>query len=502
MENSKGERLTQKEIRTHYSGIILFAAKLTTVATGIIYALMVANSLPQAEYGVWGIFNIIIPYFTILSGAISFWAMRFVARGMQGATKTGAAANTAIGTMAALIYLALLPIITPRFGLQNYLTVYFVMATQVVELYVINVLESCLQGKQPELVGYGLLVGEILKVALSYVFIIHLQLGLIGVAFALVVASAIKIVFYIKTVFGELKQKIAFNYIREWMKGSAFNVYNIIGDRMAAIIFLLLTIYGTEIAASYYYASVQIANVIVYSTFIAFALTPKLLAEGKIDEATMSLKLVMMFAIPMTAGVLALPDSYLVFLRTTGEYVIATPVLVILAIDALVLTTSSIFHYVLYGIERVDEKAKIPFREVVRSRVFIAFSLPYVHSAITLPTAFYALTFLAHNDPLQVAIYVTGINTVGHVATFLVLYYVLRKAVRVKIPWSNIGKYAASSAIMGFMLFFLHPTRRLPTLIFTAIGGLVYIVIVLAIDSDTRKLARISIKILKTRIRL
>lgn len=490
--------MEKKKIRTHYSGAIIFAVKLMTVATGIVFALIVANYLPQAEYGVWGIFNILIPYFTLMSGAISFWTMRFVARGMEGATKTGIVANTILGSVAALVYLALLPIISPTFGLEAYLLAYVILAAHMVEMYLITVLESCLQGTQPEFVGYGLLIGEILKVTFCYVFIIQLQLGLLGVVLSIVVAFAIKTGFYIKTVVSELKQRLMFGYIKEWIKGSAFNLYNIVGDRIAAILFLMLTIYGTEIAASYYYATSQIANIIAYSTFLAFALTPKLLAESKIGEATVSLKLVLMFAIPMTAGVLALPGSYLVFLKTSGEYVVAVPVLVILGIDALVLTVSTVFNMILFGIEKVDEKARIPLSEIVRSRLFIVFSLPYIHSAITLPAAFYALTFLAHNDPLQVAIFVTGINVVGHLAMFFIQYYVLHKAVKLTIPWRSIGKYSVSSAVMAAMLYLVHPTRRLPTLIFTAIGGAAYLGILLAIDSETRVLVRSVLELVRS----
>ena len=493
--------MEKKEIRTHYSGVIIFAAKLTTVATGIAFALIVANSLSQNEYGILGIFNIIIPYFTLLSGPISFWTMRFVARGTECATKTGVVANMTLATIATLVYLALLPIVSPAFGLQNYLIVYLIMAGQVLEAYLITVLESCLQGNQPEFVGYGLLVGEISKLAFCYAFVVWQHWALPGVALSIIVAYAVKVGFYTKVDFKELRQKIVFNYIKEWIKGSAFNVYSIIGDRIAAILFLMLMLYGTEIAASYYYATSQIANIIAYSTFLAFALTPKLLSESKIGEVTTSLKLVWMFAIPMAVGVLTLPGSFLVFLKESGEYVVAAPVLAILAIDALVSTTSTVFNYVLLGIERVDEKAKIPFREVAKSRLFVAFSLPYVHAAITLPTAFYALTFFAHNDPLQVVIYVTGINTIGHAVTFFVLYYVIHKAVKVQIPWNKMGKYITASAIMATILFFTHPTRRLTTLIVTAIGGMVYAIVLLAIDKETRMLVRTSLNILKDKIK-
>ena len=480
--------MEKKEIRTHYSGVIVFAAKLATVATGIVFVLIVANSLSQSEYGILGNFYIIVPYFTILSGAISFWTMRFVARGAGGATKTGLVANLILSAIAAMVYLALFPIVSPAFGFGNYLAVYLIFVGQVVETYLITILESSLQGNQPEYVGYGLLVGEILKLGFCVIFVLWQHWALPGVALSIIVALAIKIGFYLKVISNELRQKLNFSYVREWIKGSALNVYNIIGDRIAAILFLMLSIYGTETATSYYTATAQIANVIGYSSFLAFALTPKLLAENKIGEATTSLKLVLMFAIPMTLGVLSLPSSYLLFMKLGGEYVVAAPVLMILAIDALVLTTSTVFSYVLMGIERVDQKAKIPFRKAVKSRLFVAFSLPYLHSVITLPAAFYALTVFARRDPLQVAIYVTGINAIGHVVAFLVMYYVIRRAVKVHIPWRNIGKYVISSAAMAAILYFVHPSGRLSTLIVTAIGGGVYISVLLAIDTETRTL--------------
>jgi O-antigen/teichoic acid export membrane protein len=493
--------LPKEEIRTQYSGIIIFVMKLITVATGIAFTLMVANSLSQKEYGVYGIFNFIIPYFTLLSGAISFWTMRFVARDKPGATKTGVATNMIIATIAALVYLAMLPILIPSFELGDYITVYVVTAAQVIEAYLITVLEACLQADRPHFVGYGWLIGDLTKVLFTYVFVLQLQQGVLGVMISVIIAFAIKIGFYFQTASKELQEKLAFTYVKEWLKGSAFNIYTIIGDRIAAIIFIMLTIYGLDIGASYYVASAQIANVIAYSNFLAFALYPKILAENKTDEATASMKMVFMFAIPMAAAVITIPGSYLVFLKQEGTYVVATPVLMILAIDALILGSSSILTSVLYGIERVDEKAEIPFRQVTRSRLFIAFSLPYAHSAITLPAAFYALTYLARGDPLLVATYVVGINAIGHLAMLIVVYIVLNQAVKVNIPWKSIGKYAASSAVMALVLFTVHPVRRSTTLILTGVGAAVYFGMLLAIDKETRDLARTMLEAIRSRVK-
>jgi O-antigen/teichoic acid export membrane protein len=488
--------LNKKEIRIQYSGFIFFAAKLMTVATGTIFTLLVARSLSQSEYGTWGILNIVVPYFTLLSTAIPFWTMRFVARDKEGATKTGLLANSSIAIIATFVYLALLPVIIPTFNLENYLMITTIAGAQIIEIYLIAVLEGCLQAQRPHFVGYGLLIGEISKASLAYVLIVRLQLSLLGVFLSIVVAFAIKTALYLKIVFNELRQRVVFSYIKEWLKGSAFNIYNIAGDRLAAAIFLMMSYYGREMAASYYQAAIPIANIITYSSVLAFALYPKLLAERNMDDATSSLKMVLMFAIPMTAGLLAVPSSFLIIL--SADYGVAAPLLMLLAVDALILTTSSIFASVIYGIERVDEKAEIPFRQVARSRLFIAFSLPYAHAAITLPTAYYVITNFANNQPLLIAEYAIAINTVAHFAMFVVMYFLVHQAVKLEIPWKSVLKYAFASVLMATILFVLHPTRALLTLAMTAVAGAAYLAVLLAIDGDARKLARDIIKEVKT----
>jgi len=72
--------LAKNEIRIQYSGFIIFAAKLASVATGLAFQYMIARSTNPQEYGVWFNVNDVLVYFTILTGIMPFWAMRFVAR--------------------------------------------------------------------------------------------------------------------------------------------------------------------------------------------------------------------------------------------------------------------------------------------------------------------------------------------------------------------------------------------------------------------------------------
>jgi hypothetical protein len=198
---------------------------------------------------------------------------------------------------------------------------------------------------------------------------------------------------------------------------------------------------------------------------------------------------VLMFAIPLTIGAVALADSYIILLRpeTAG----AGPVLMVLAVDSFVVVISGFFTSVLYGLENVDEGSRISLRQFTKSKIFLAFSLPYLHSAITLPTAYYLLTTYAANQPFQAALDVSIINAIARFAMFLILFSMVRGMARIHIPWRSISKYALSAAAMGSVLYLIpHPTRISLTLIETAAGGLIYIGLVMAIDKDARGLAR------------
>jgi O-antigen/teichoic acid export membrane protein len=54
--------LTKDAIRVQYSGFVIFAAKLISVATGLAFQYMIARSTSQAEYGVWFNVNDVLAY--------------------------------------------------------------------------------------------------------------------------------------------------------------------------------------------------------------------------------------------------------------------------------------------------------------------------------------------------------------------------------------------------------------------------------------------------------
>ena len=490
------------EIRLRYSGFIIFIAKLLSLATGLAFQYMVARWTTNQEYGVWFNMNDVLAYFTMFAGVLPFWIMRFVARSERGAGKTGILANLLISIAAFIIYIASTPFITLRLGVLKYIHLYMLISIQIVELHLLNVFEACLRVKKPQALGYGLLIGEAFKVALGFIFIVVLQKSLEGIIVSLTIAIALQCIYYLKLLIDDLKQELNWLYVGEWMKGSIVNIYSIIGSQAASYIFIMLFTYGGEVARGYYGAAAQIANIITYSSFLAFALYPKLVSGGRYEDIVVSLKTVLMFAIPMTVGVLTLPDLYITILKP--EYRDGWIVLIVLAIDALIATLFALFTSILYGLERLDENAKIPFRELIRSRLFTVFSLPYIHSAIALPITFYLLTYV-QNHPLQSALYIGIVNSAARTVTFLILYLLTCRMIKIVIPWMNIVKYIFTSLIMSFFLYLtrevLNPSRVYTIISVSIFGGALYLIILAVIDNEVRILAESAWKIVKSNLK-
>jgi hypothetical protein len=482
-----------KDLRIQYTGYIIFAAKLIGVATGLIYQYMIARAptMGKEQYDIYFNINDVLAYFTLLAGTVPFWVMRCVARGKEGATKTGFITNLIISALFTVAYLAAVPLILPLLGIStNYLTLYLIASVQIVEVYLIGLFEPCLQATTPQKVGYGLLVQQFSKLALGYVLIIQLGQPLLGFLVSTAIAFGIQIGYYSRLMSVEMKQKVRWSYVKEWLKGSLANVYTVVGNVVATnSVLLLLFSLGGEGSRSIYGAAAIVVNVITYSSFLSFALYPKLIAEQKSEDITLSLKTVLMFSIPMTAIAVALANSYIVILRPElAAFVGAGTVLAILAVDALDGVISGIYGSVVFGVESVDKEA-LTFRSMVRSKIFIAFSLPYLQAAVTIPATYFVLTTVAYQDPLVAALFVSVINALMRFVCFLIIFAVARGMIRIAFPWRSVAKYTLASVATAVVLFLLPVSTSVPlTLVWTAIGGLLYLGLLMLIDKEARRL--------------
>ncbi len=480
--------LEKDEIRVQYSGFVVFSAQIVSVATGLIFTLLLTRNMTKPEYGIWANIFDVIGYFLLLSSVFPFWTMRFVARQKQGAAKTGFLANLFVSLIFGLVYIALTPFVTAALHIgSQYVLVYVIASVQIINMYLIVVLESVLRAKKPQAIGYGLLIEEVCKIVLAYLLIIGLHQLFLGAVLSLIIAAAVQVLYYLKLTSKELRQRIQWAYAREWLKSSVVNIYNAAGNQLAASTIILLFVYGGQAARGNYQAAMTYANIVGYSLFLSYALYPRLLTKNNSEDVTSTLKTVLMFAIPMTAIVFSLPESLLTILNV--HFNEATPVLMVLAIDAFVVVISQFYSSVIFGAEKLDEEARIPFRELVKSKIFKVFTLPYLQAIIAIPTCFYVLTRYASGLSVNAAVFVTAINLAAHVATLAIQYGMMRNSVRINVPWKSIGKYLIASAVSAVFFHMLPDTTTiLLTLCVVLAGSAIYASILLAIDNDARNL--------------
>jgi O-antigen/teichoic acid export membrane protein len=481
--------MAKSNIRLRYTRLTIFASGILSVATGRAFVLMITRNVSTEEFGIWGNINDLSNYFILLSGIIPFWVTRFVAREHIGSTKTGLIANMLISVAATSIYLALIPTILSTMQISSvYAILYTIVSAQIFELYMMSALEASLRAKQPQIIGYALLVFEVCKVVLGFTLILHLKLGLQGALYSIIISHAIRIAFYIKLTSKELKESFRWGYLKEWFKAAPINIYNIVGVRMAMFTIILLFVYGGELARAYHGAAATFTTVIAYSSWLAFALYPRLLSGSSSEDIPLTIRLVLMFVIPMTFGVMVLSDSYLRVLNVV--YAEARPVLLLSAIGVSFLPLYQIFHTVVLGSERFDTKAKIAFRKLVKSRLFLLFTLPYIQSVATLPITFFVLTHIAKTS-LEAATYLALITLLANLAMLIATYLIARKCLSFNFPWNNVLRYILASAAMATVLLVIpRPTRLSTTVAVTILGAAVYLAVLTLIDKEAKSLLK------------
>jgi len=480
--------VSKNELRIQYSGLIIFGAQLISVVTGLAFTLLLTRTMSKAEYGVWNNIYDVIGYFLLFSGFIPFWAIRFVARGKEGATKTAFVANLTVAIASAAAYIPLAPLIAAVLHISQ-TSVYVLASGLIVTTFAVNTLESCLRAKIPQAIGYGLLFEEAIKLSLAYLFIVRFHQLFIGAMLSLILSASFQTLFYLTLLSKDLRQKTQWSYVREWLKGSTALLYNALGVQLANFVFIMLFIYGTDIGRGDYGAAAIFATIIGYSSSLAFALYPKVLAENSLREVTGSLKTVLMFGLPLAAIVISMSPSLLTVMKTT--YRDSWPILVVLSIDALISLLSTFYTNVIYGVEKLDEGAKIPLRKLVKSKMFKLLTLPYIQAAITLPTTLYILTQFANRQPVQAGTYVAIIIMAAHATLFLLTYLIMGTSATIVVPWKSIGKYVFASTVTAVILYLLpHPSTLVLTFATVILGAAAYTALMMAIDEDARTLVR------------
>jgi hypothetical protein len=214
--------------------------------------------------------------------------------------------------------------------------------------------------------------------------------------------------------------------------------------------FIVSLVFSSTLVVGYYQAAFTVAQVVVYSSYLASGLYPLLLAGGSTKLPTVALDFSMLLGIPMAVGLSVLSRPVLFLLNPT--YVVAASGLVLLAFAALLLSVSSVLDSTLLGIETADAGSGVRHRELLRSNLALVPFLNFMYSLVYVAAIFLVLRNYSHAAVSQIVAYWGAIQLA--VASAIVAVKVVRawKSHAINFP-PAIVQYALASIVMaGFAL--------------------------------------------------
>lgn len=448
--------------------------------------LIITRSLSTYDFGVFQNIGDVLPYLLLFTTLIPEWATRYTARGIKDAARTSLIFNLLLSIPFLIIGFFLTPLFASIAGSR---TIFFILAViQIPIFYLKSSLEGTAGAKAPYLQGYNLIVHEVSNVTLGIFLVFFLKMGLIGVIVTLIGSNAIDVIFYTIWLIDELRPKINLSYLKSWLKISSSTIYKMIGMRLAGFDMILLIMLGGAVSRALFGVASILGGLVWYASVLQSALYPKLLSGGDKKDVEVSVKLMMLFAVPMCIGTITLSKSLLYILNP--EYAEAYPIVYVLAVSALIACFISTLDIIILGTEKLDEKLKFKMKDLISSKFFILPSFSYLQAVIVIPVTYFLLKEVARTD-LESAFYLSLIQFSVILIIFVFKFKLSRKCMKFELPSRSILKYFLASLLMAaFLSVFKQPPRIIPTFSIVFIGIALYFGVLILIDKEVRALIK------------
>lgn len=479
--------------RPRRTGLIVFAARIISVFTGLLFLVMMTRWLAPAQFGLWEVITTIVAFSAYPVGVVTYWATREVARG-SAVGKTTLVVNQLASLVGVAIYLA--------FALLSYDVLHsnlaaFVLAIVLVPLaYWTQATGALLAGYDPAVNGYSLLLSEPTKLIVVYPLLFQFRLGIYAIIIAIAASYLVQGTYTTyklwPTAAGKLDLSLGRKWLGLWHVPSLGTLNYLLG---MADTFVASLAQGATILAGYYQAAFQISTVIAYGQYLSVALYPALLRRQSEKLAGEILEFSMLFGIPMAAGVISLAPQILYLLRP--EYASVSSALVILAISSLVLLFSSVIDQTLTGRETADLAHEGRAGRIIRSDLMF---VPVAN--LVFVCGYIAVVFVigllgsGGQVPLSLLAAYWALAQLGAWSLMVTVKFGrLRSRVAFKFPRSILG-YVAVGVLMGVVVHFagaaslpaglgaLEYGTRLLLLVF--LGAAIYFGVLVSFDKRVR----------------
>lgn len=481
-------------IRVTYSGLISFVVGLASVFTGIIFVLIVTRQLTPEEFGTWNLIGGLIIYVIIIEPTIAYWVTREIARGKE-TGKTAVFFSGVFSIGGVLAYLIIAYFIAQNTDAEE--SILFLGAILIPVMFLNRTLTAVNLGWKPHAVSYGILFLEIFKIPAALILVYYLDMGIEGAIISIMLAYVASIVILFVSGRKKLHGSINLKYLKKWLRLSWLPLYPGIASMVYVLdvtIFVLIT--GSVEGLAFWSAAFAIAALTIHAKTISNAIYPKLLEGGKREHLQENLMLVLYFSIPLAAISITFAKPALFALNPI--YIVAVPVVVMLALRGFTENIKFLFLQSIQGIETVDVAENSTFKDYLKSKLVLVPTLQLIQYSLYVGALAIILVIFNSKTLLELVIYWSIISLIISIPFTFYFYYITRKHFKIRINYFTVIKYLVISAgVFGLTYFVMEENliynesifEFLPQLLlFVAIGTGGYLIISYFTDKKIKDL--------------
>lgn len=456
---------------------------------------MVARWLSPGSFGTWEVIVTLVTFSAYPVGVVAYWATRDVARGRM-VGRTAFWSGILLSSLGLVLYFGFTFVTYSRIAAS---VLPFLLGALLVPLsYWSAVANSIVQGFRPGAYGYSLVISEVAKLAVAYESLYVYKAGIEGVILALIASYFVQSVVSTYLVRLTAAERFDFSQTRRWSRLAWIPAISYLPTVVVvADTYVAALGFGTPLVG-YYQAAFLVASVVGYSSALTFSLYPLLLRGGDERLPAVSIEYSLLFAIPMAAGCMVIPNQILYLFGS--KYLPGATGLAILAFMFVFTTVSGIVDQTLLGREKADVGERPGFWDLIRSNLLFVPVMNVLYGVFYVASLYFALSYAGANgysSSSSVALW--AVVQLAATATFMMIKARRARRYAKLMPGISVVYYLGAAAVMSVALYLASGalSQGAGTLTYGAellglgiVGAAVYFGLVYVADSRFRDMAR------------